>query len=127
MKRLILLECFLLLLLIMLPAMVSAEANYVGSEKCMPCHKGTYELWKDTLHNKSQQSLTPDNDTVVVNWQGTYKLKAGHLPEFSFKLSESPPKIHRVVLVDAKDSSKEVTYPVARTYGGWGWKTEVPG
>jgi len=121
-NRLILFEYFLFLFLILPPVMVSAEANYVGSEKCMPCHKGIYELWKGTLHNKSQQTLTPANDTVVVNWQGTFKLKAGNPPEFTFKLSESPDKIHRVILVDAKDSSKEVTYPVVRTYGGWGWK-----
>ena len=122
MKRSILLKYFFVLCFILLPGVVSAQANYVGSEKCMPCHKGVYELWKDTLHSKSQQTLTSTNDTVVVNWQGTFKLKAGNLPEFTFKLSESPDKIHQVALVDAKDSSKEVTYNVVRTYGGWGWK-----
>src|SRR4030066_269271 len=28
----------------------------------------------------------------------------------------------QATLVDSKDPSKEVTYNVVRTYGGWGWK-----
>ena len=111
----------LLSTLILIPSLAMAQAAYVGSGKCMPCHKAVHGLWKNTLHNKSQQILTPENDSVVVDWKGTIKVKAGNIPEVTVKLNESN-KVHQAILVDAKDSSKEVTYNVVRTYGGWGWK-----
>ena len=113
---------FLLLVLIVVPPLAVAQATYVGSEKCKSCHKAVYELWEDTLHNKSQQVLSPQNDTVVVDWKGTVKLKAGNIPEATIKLIETPDHIHQATLVDTKDPAKEVTYTVVRTYGGWGWK-----
>ena len=106
----------------MIPPWAIAQASYVGSARCGSCHKSNYENWKGTLHNKSQQELSPTNDTVVVNWEGTVKLKAGKIPEVTIKLNELPERVHRATLVDAKDPSKEVTYTVVRTYGGWGWK-----
>jgi predicted CXXCH cytochrome family protein len=111
----------ILITLILIPTLTMAQAKYVGSEKCASCHKAIYGTWKDTLHNKSQQMLTPENDSVVVDWKGTVKLKAGNIPEATVKLNESN-KIHQATLVDTKDPSKEVTYTVVRTYGGWGWK-----
>ncbi len=107
--------------LIFTSTFVMAQSKYIGSEKCASCHKAIYETWKDTLHNKSQQVLSPENDTVVVDWKGTIKLKAGKIPEVSVKLNELPNQVHQVTLLDAKDPSKEVTYTVVRTYGGWGW------
>jgi len=108
--------------LLLIPTLTMAQAAYVGSGRCMSCHKGIYETWKDTLHNKSQQVLTPTNDTVVVEWKGTVKLMAGKIPEVTVKLNETPDKVHQASLIDAKDPSKEVTYNAVRTYGGWGWK-----
>ena len=99
-----------------------AQATYVGSKKCMSCHSSIYETWKDTLHNKSQQILSRTNDTLVVDWKGMIKLKAGNIPEVIVKLEDGPGDVHQATLVDAKDPSKEVTYNVVRTYGGWGWK-----
>ncbi len=99
-----------------------SKISYVGSAKCMHCHKAIYENWKDTLHNKSQQELSPTNDTVVVEWKGTIKLKAGNIPEVAVKLGRGPDSVYHATLVDAKDQSKEVTYNIVRTYGGWGWK-----
>ena len=113
---------FLLLVSILIPSAALAQATLVGSGKCQSCHKDKYELWKDTLHNKSQQELTPKNDTVVVEWKGTVKLKAGKIPEVTIKLAELSNRVHQATLVDAKDPSKETTYTVVRTYGGWGWK-----
>ena len=122
MKKILGLKGLLLLsTLILIPSLAMAQAAYVGSGKCMPCHKVIHGLWKDTLHNKSQQILTPENDSVVVDWKGTIKVKAGNIPEVTAKLNESK-KVHQVTLVDAKDPSKETTYTVVRTYGGWGWK-----
>jgi predicted CXXCH cytochrome family protein len=108
--------------LILIPSLALAQAKYVDSGKCASCHKAIYEMWKDTLHNKSQQILTPTNDTVVVQWKGTIKLKSGNIPEVTVKLNETPEKVHQATLVDAKDPSKELTYNAVRTYGGWGWK-----
>ena len=47
---------FPLILSILIPTLAMAQATYVGSKKCMSCHTSIYELWKDTLHNKSQQN-----------------------------------------------------------------------
>jgi len=78
-------------------------------------------MWKDTLHNKSQQILSRTNDTLVVDWKGMIKLKAWNIPEVIVKLEDGPGDVHQATLVDGKDLSKEVTYNVVRTYGGWGW------
>jgi len=64
-----------------IPSLSSAQPIYVGSEKCISCHKAIYGIWKDTLHNKSQQVLTPTNDTVVVDWKGLVKIKTGTFPD----------------------------------------------
>ncbi len=109
-------------ILILVPSLTMAQANYVGSKKCMSCHSSIYETWKDTLHNKSQQILSRTNDTLVVDWKGMIKLKDGNIPEVFVKLEDGPGDVHQATLVDAKDLSKEVTYNVARTFGGWGWK-----
>lgn len=107
---------------VLIPGVAFSQAKSIGSEKCRTCHKPVYELWKDTLHNQSQQVLSPTNDTIVVEWKGTVKLKAGKIPEVTLRLNELPNRVHQATLVDAKDPSKEVTYTVVRTYGGWGWK-----
>jgi hypothetical protein len=108
--------------LILIPSLAVAQATYVGSKKCMSCHSSIYEMWKDTLHNKSQQILSRTNDTLVVDWKGMLKLKAGNIPEVIVKLEDGPGDVHQATLVDAKDPSQEITYTVARTVGGWGWK-----
>lgn len=109
-------------ILILIPTLSMAQAKFVRSGKCASCHKAIYESWKDTLHNKSQQILSPNNDSVVVDWKGTVKLKAGKIPEVSVKLTRGADKAYQATLVDAKDPSKELTYTAVRTYGGWGWK-----
>lgn len=112
----------ILSILFFAPTLTMAEGKYVGSSKCQICHKPIYEKWKDTIHNKSQQILSRTNDTVVVNWKGMIKLKSGNIPEVIIKLERGPGDTYQAILVDAKDPSKEVTYTVARTHGGWGWK-----
>ena len=64
-----------------------AAPAYVRSGRCQSCHKAIYDMWKDTLHNKSQQIITPTNDTVVVGWNGMLKLKAENIPEVVVKLN----------------------------------------
>jgi hypothetical protein len=81
---------FLISLCIVIPSLTMAQAKYVGSEKCKSCRKAIDETWKDTLHGKSQQALTPTNDTVVVGWKGTVKLNAGKIPEVTVKRNETP-------------------------------------
>jgi hypothetical protein len=119
MKRLL---GFPLILSILIPTLATAQTTYVGSKKCMSCHNSIYQLWKDTLHNKSQQILSRTNDTLVVDWKGMIKLKAGNIPEVIVTLEDGPGDVHQATLADVKKSSKEVTYNVARTLGGWGWR-----
>jgi predicted CXXCH cytochrome family protein len=95
--------------------------KHEGSMRCMPCHQAIYETWKETLHNKSQQVLSHSNITTVTEWEGTLRLKSGDIPEVTILLSEMPQNTFRATLVDAKDPSREATYTVVRTYGGWGW------
>ena len=111
-----------LLVSILIPSLAMAQARYVGSGKCISCHKSIYAMWKDTLHNKSQQILSRTNDTLVTDWKGTIKLRVANIPEVTIKLEEGPGFVNQATLVDAKDPSKEVTYTVVRTQGGWGWK-----
>ncbi len=111
-----------LFVILCVPSLAIAQASYVGSAKCVSCHKAISETWKDTLHNKSQQALSPANDTVVVDWQGVVKLKAGKIPEATVKLHKDDKGTYHATLVDTKDTSRSVTYTIARTYGGWGWK-----
>src|SRR4030042_1564634 len=46
-----------LFVLILTPSLTMAQSTYIGSKKCMTCHSPIYEMWKDTLHNNSQQGL----------------------------------------------------------------------
>jgi predicted CXXCH cytochrome family protein len=112
----------LLAIVLIIPSLSMAQANYVGSDKCMTCHKVIYGMWKDTLHNKSQQILSPTNDTVVVDWKGSVKIKSGDLPEAMVKLNKTSDGTYQATLIDTKNPSNQTTYNIARTYGGWGWK-----
>ena len=109
-------------LILLLPSWVAAQAAYVGSAKCESCHKEIYDTWKDTLHNKSQQELSPTNDSVVVDWKGIVKLPAWQGQEVTIKLNKTPEGRYYATLVCSRDPAVEKTYEVVRTYGGWGWK-----
>jgi predicted CXXCH cytochrome family protein len=105
-----------------IPSCTTLPLKYEGSMRCMPCHGAIYETWKETLHNKSQQVLSYTNRSLVTAWDGTLRLKGEKIPEVTVILSEMPRHMYRVTLLDGKDSSKDATYTVVRTYGGWGWK-----
>jgi len=79
-ERFLLLSGSFLVFVLFLSSGVHAQTTYVGSAKCESCHKEIYETWKDTLHNKSQQNVSPSNDSVVVDWKGVVKLPAGLAP-----------------------------------------------
>ena len=57
----------LLILSVLIPAFVLAQATYVGTQKCKMCHAGavtnTYNEWVNTLHARNH--LPPDNQTVI--------------------------------------------------------------
>jgi hypothetical protein len=55
-------------------------------------------MWKDTLQNKSQQLLRRTDDTLVVDWKGMIKLKAGNIPEVIVKLEDGPGDVHQATL-----------------------------
>jgi predicted CXXCH cytochrome family protein len=111
-----------LAVLVPVPPSTAAQTNYVGSAKCESCHQEIYAKWKDTLHNKSQQEVSPANDAVVVDWKGTLKLPAWQNQEVTIKLNKAADGEYQATLVCFRDPSQERTYTVVRTYGGWGWK-----
>jgi predicted CXXCH cytochrome family protein len=100
----------------------AAEPQFVGSDKCMPCHKATYQTWKESTHNRAVQEVTPSRDGIVPEWKGIIKLKSGKLPEATIKLDRGPDKSYRVTLVDSGDSSKEAIYKVAFSQGAGSMK-----
>lgn len=120
MERLKWIVRLLALILVAVPSLAGA-ADYVGSEKCSTCHKEVYDRWKESLHNKSQQELSPTNDRVVVDWKGVLKLKGGSIPEYTVKLFKKN-RDYYATLLDTQNPAREATYKVVRTYGGWGWK-----
>jgi len=97
---------FSLLLLTLLPALAIAETAYVGSKKCISCHRSIDEMWKDTLHNKSQQLLSRTNDTLVADWRGMIKLKAGNILEVIVKLEDGPGDAHGDSIVNKQPTEK---------------------
>lgn len=103
-------------------SLAAAQATYVGSDTCKSCHKAIHEMWKDTLHNKSQQVLGPTNDSIVMDWKGTVKIKTGDFPEATVKLNKTSDGVYQAILTDAKNPMNQATYSIVRTYGGWGWK-----
>lgn len=108
--------------LILFPPGVFAQAGYMGSAKCESCHKEVYDTWKDTLHNKSQQVLTPTNDSIVVEWKGTVKLPVSPNLEATIDLKKTPDGQYQATLYCTRDPRVSETFTVVRTYGGWGWK-----
>ena len=77
----------LALLLVFAPSILVA-ADYIGSQKCAMCHTDVYDKWKISLHNKSQQELSPTNDRVVADWKGVLKLKSGNTPRIHGEIVE---------------------------------------
>lgn len=114
-------KVFCLTLLLVFAPSILVAADYIGSQKCARCHTDVYDKWKISLHNKSQQELSPTNDQVVADWKGVLKLKSGNLPEYTVKLSKKGSD-YFATLVDTQNPAIEATYKVVRTYGGWGWK-----
>jgi len=88
-----------LLAFVFLSPVALAQSSFVGSAKCESCHKEVYDTWKDTLHNKSQQELSPTNDSVVMDWKGVVKLPAWQDQEVSIKLNKTPEGRYYATLV----------------------------
>jgi predicted CXXCH cytochrome family protein len=99
-----------------------AEPKFVGSDKCMSCHKSIYQTWKESTHNRAVQAVTPSHDGIVAEWKGTVKLKSGKIPEATIKLDRGQDGSYRVTLVDSKDPSKEAVYKVAFSQGAGSMK-----
>lgn len=123
---------------VVLAGLVTASADqtsrFVGSGRCQECHKETYDMWKETRHTKMVQVPSPENDNMAGDWQGTLKLGsppgqgpagaggppgASILPEATVRLKQLPGSVYQITLVDSRDSSREVTYTISRTLGGF--------
>jgi predicted CXXCH cytochrome family protein len=111
-------KCFSLIIIIVLFSTCAMGQNkFVGSQKCVSCHKQIYETWKESSHSKVVQELTATNDSVIVDWKGEIKVKSGKIPEATIKLSKGENGSYLATLVDTKDPSRQVTYKVVRTQG----------
>jgi len=56
------------------------QAEFVGSAKCISCHKEIYAVWKESRHTKIVQTLSAESDNVIGDWKGTLKVGAGGAP-----------------------------------------------
>jgi hypothetical protein len=111
-----------LVILVFLSTSVMAQNTFIGSEKCVSCHKQIYETWKESTHRKAVQALTPSSDTVITDWEGEIKIKSGKIPEATIKLDRGSEGSYMATLVDSKDPSKQLTYKVVRTQGAGSMK-----
>jgi hypothetical protein len=91
------------------------EGKFVGSAKCMSCHKTIYETWKESTHYKAVQEISPSSDNVIADWTGEIKLKSGKIPEVTIRLDRETEGNYIATLVDSKDPSRTLTYRVVRT------------
>jgi predicted CXXCH cytochrome family protein len=118
--------CSLILaILVFISSSVMAKNNFVGSEKCLSCHKQIYDIWKESTHYKAVQEVFPSRNNVIADWKGEIKLKSGKIPEATIKLSRDPEGSYLATLVDLKDPSKDVTYNVVRTQGAGNMKGQM--
>jgi hypothetical protein len=102
-----------------------AESKFVGSAKCMSCHKQIYETWQESTHYRAVQGVTPSHDAVIAQWKGVVMLKSGNLPEATIKLDRGPDGEFLATLVDSKEPAKESTYKVVRTQGAGSMKGQM--
>jgi predicted CXXCH cytochrome family protein len=106
-----------LVILVFLSASVMAQNKFVGSEKCLSCHKQIYETWKESTHYKAVQEITPSHSSVIADWKGEIKLQSGKIPEATIKLDRGSDGSYLATLVDTKDPSRTATCKVERTQG----------
>ncbi|MBN1626697.1 MAG: hypothetical protein JW944_09250, partial [Deltaproteobacteria bacterium] len=101
------------------------DKKFVGSEKCLSCHKQIYETWKESTHYRAVQDVAPSRNAIIVQWKGVVKVKSGNIPEANIRLDRSPDGDFLATLVDSKDPSKEATYKVAFTQGAGSMKGQM--
>lgn len=111
--------------LVFLPTSALEEDKFVGSGKCLSCHKQIYETWKDSTHNRAVQEITPSRSNVIADWKGEVKVKSEKIPEATIKLSRSPEGSYLATLIDSKDPSKAATYKVVMTQGAGSMKGQM--
>ena len=112
-------------ILVFLPATVIAQSKFVGSAKCMSCHKQIYETWQESTHFRAVREVTPSHNAVIAQWKGVVKLKSGNIPEATIKLDRGPDGEFLATLVDSRDPSKEATYKVVLTQGAGSMKGQM--
>jgi predicted CXXCH cytochrome family protein len=112
-------------MVVFLSTSAMAGSKFVGSAKCMSCHKQIYETWEESTHNRAVQEVTPSHNAVIAQWKGVVKLNSGKLPEATVKLDRGADGEFLATLVDSKDPAKETTYKVVRTQGAGSMKGQM--
>jgi predicted CXXCH cytochrome family protein len=112
-------------ILVLFATSATAEPKFVGSDKCMSCHKSIYQTWKESTHNRAVQEVSASHDGVIAEWKGVVKVKSGNIPEAVIKLDQGLGGSFTATLVDSKDPSKEATYKVAFTQGAGSMKGQM--
>jgi predicted CXXCH cytochrome family protein len=111
--------------LVFLSSSVLAQGKFVGSKKCLSCHKQIYETWKESTHYRAVQEVTPSHNAVIATWKGVIKVKSGNIPEATIKLDRGPDGEFLATLVDSKDPSKEAAYKIVMTQGAGSMKGQM--
>ncbi|MBM4340389.1 MAG: hypothetical protein FJ110_12695 [Deltaproteobacteria bacterium] len=89
-------------ILIFIPTVTMAQANYVGADKCVACHREYYDNWKATGHpykvrpaKEARDAGIPKPD-YVNSWDdillvaGGFKWKARYIDQDGFFITQSP-------------------------------------
>ncbi len=71
---------FLAAVIAFLPASISAEPNYVGSEHCVDCHTQESTAWASSHH--AQAWALPSDDTIVADFDDTQFEHDGTITKF---------------------------------------------
>jgi predicted CXXCH cytochrome family protein len=86
----------------------AAQAEYVGTDKCAPCHQEEYERWRGSNHDLAMQKATPES--VLGDFDGVELRHDGQTVRF---LREGD-----AFAVEALDADgKRRRFPVLYTFG----------
>ncbi|MBU1696206.1 MAG: hypothetical protein KKD21_04060, partial [Proteobacteria bacterium] len=79
---------------------LSKTKTYVGSSECKFCHLEHNHSWKNTLHSRTLQDVTKNQDALIVEFDP--EVIRADLEKFEGKLKVSIDKIHIPKIEDVK-------------------------
>ncbi|KAA5541859.1 hypothetical protein FYK55_16795 [Roseiconus nitratireducens] len=94
------------------PLNVEHSVNYVGSQKCVECHRDQYQTYLETTHSRSMESVDPDKEVAPASFE--HKL-SGNLYEV---LRRDGQLIHREIIRGINGQRlAETDHPIVYTIG----------